>query len=449
MTAANDAPPPASLHLQLNSMLNSKNTPTNKASDDGSYDAPESWRNLNEAAAANSENVAAQETGRQTNLEDLQRIDPHHYPPNVNEASSQHTISALATQIYTLSYLIFFSLLGVLARLGLTVLTTYHGAPVFPTVWANVGGSVIMGFLAEDRMLFQHEWGRGVYNEAIAQSQRAATETGPAVDLAAAKKAHLATKKTMPLYIGLATGFCGSFTSFSTFIRDAFLALSNDLTVPGSSGFTQSRNGGESFMALLAVIMTDVTLSLSAFHVGIHLAAAMEGITPSISFKLTRKVIDPAVVFLGWGCWIGAIIIAIVPPHDAWRGKTLFSLVFAPLGCLGRFYLAMYLNSRIPRFPLGTFAANIIGSVILGIAWNVAHIPAGGILTCQLMQGLEDGLCGCLTTVSTWVAELSTLKRRNAYIYGTTSVAVGLAAMIIIMGSLRWSEGFHPLVCQI
>lgn len=38
----------------------------------------------------------------------------------------------------------------------------------------------------------------------------------------------MAHKKTVPLYIGRTTGFCGSLTFLSTFIRDVFLALAND-----------------------------------------------------------------------------------------------------------------------------------------------------------------------------------------------------------------------------
>ncbi len=49
-------------------------------------------------------------------------------------------------------------------------------------------------------------------------------------------------------------------------------------------------------------------------------------------------------------------------------------------------------------------------------------------------SGIEDGFCGCLTTVSTWVAELAALRRRHAYIYGATSFLVALALMVAIMG---------------
>ncbi|KAH8880415.1 hypothetical protein GQ53DRAFT_755086 [Thozetella sp. PMI_491] len=379
----------------------------------------------------------------------------------VPEGEQRLKVSRLATQIYTISYLILFSLLGTLARLGLQAITSYPGAPTgFPSIWPNFGGSLFMGFLAEDRMLFLWEWGTPTYENEIKRSKENGKdeESGGSsgdrrnVDLAAAKKAHVATKKTIPLYIGLATGFCGSFTSFSSFIRDAFLAVSNDLPPPGT-GSTVSRNGGYSFMALLAVLLVTVALSLSGLIIGAHLAIALEPITPSLPYLFTRKFVDRSTVFLAWGCWLGAILLSALPPDrfaagtETWRGGATFALVFAPLGCLGRFYASLYLNGRKPAFPLGTFAVNVLGTTVLAMCWDLAHVPEGGIIGCQVLQGVEDGFCGCLTTVSTWVAELAGLRRRHAYFYGAMSFGVSFAIMVAIMGGLRWSEGFAGIVC--
>ncbi|KAL3417721.1 hypothetical protein PVAG01_10731 [Phlyctema vagabunda] len=380
----------------------------------------------------------------------------------------ESNVSSIATQLYTISYLVLFSLLGTLARLGLQALTFYPGAPiVFSELWANFGGSLIFGFLSEDRMLFKEEWGTPIYHQAILKSrspghdEESASSEG-SKDLVAAKKAHTATKKTIPLYIGLATGFCGSFTSFSSFIRDAYLGLSNDLPTPLNhaadyssatvSTSTVPRNGGYSFMALLAVLITTTTVCIAALYVGAHLAISFSPITPSISFKVGRKVLDPLCAFLAWGCWLGAVFLAIFPPDrssspEIWRGRAVFALVFAPLGCLGRFYVSMYLNRRISSFPLGTFVVNFFGTMVLGMSYDLQRVPLGGVVGCQVLQGIEDGFCGCLTTVSTWVGELSTLRRSHAYKYGAVSVAAALCSLIVIMGSLQWTRGFSPLLC--
>jgi CrcB protein len=77
-------------------------------------------------------------------------------PKEEEEENDVHNVSRFATQLYVISYLILFSFFGTLARLGLQALTFYPGAPViFSELWANFGGSVFMGFLSEDRMLFK------------------------------------------------------------------------------------------------------------------------------------------------------------------------------------------------------------------------------------------------------------------------------------------------------
>ncbi|KAK3379611.1 CrcB-like protein-domain-containing protein [Lasiosphaeria ovina] len=379
------------------------------------------------------------------------------------EESGRVKISRLATQVYTVSYLVLFSILGTLARLGLQALTSsYPGTPViFASLWPNFAGSAVMGFLAEDRMLFRDalhanrtleaKQGEGPDHESGGSG-----ESPTAADLAAAKKKHATLKKTIPLYIGLATGFCGSFTSFSSFIRDMFFALSNELTAPGT-GAEAARNGGYSFMAVVAVLLVTVSLSLSGLFIGAHLAIALEPVTPALTCLFTRKIVDRLAVVLGFGSWIGAVLLCIWPPdrrgggggggQETWRGTATFTLVFAPLGCLCRFYASLWLNGRIVSFPLGTFAVNMAGTAVLGMAWDLAHVPLGGAVGCQVLQGVQDGFCGCLTTVSTWVAELAALRRRHAYVYGGASVAVGLALLVVIMGSLKWTDGYAALLC--
>ena len=377
-------------------------------------------------------------------------------------------VSRLATEIYTISYLVFFSIIGTLARLGLQALTFYPGAPVQTGVlWANVGGSLIMGFLSEDRQLFQEEWGTPSSSK---KTRGHDEEDGKRLRRTpSAAQRHAAIKKTLPLYIGLSTGFCGSFTSFSSFMRDCFFALSNALHVPISHPSASPisptlnvhRNPGYSFMAASAVLIITIGLSLGALQFGAHLALGLEPFTPSIPYLFSRKVIDRSFVFIAFGCWLGAIFMAIWPPdrpsgpvgkvswaQEAWRSQASFALVFAPLGCLLRFYASLHLNGRIKSFPLGTFAVNVFGTMMEAIFLNLQHVPVGGMIGCQVLQGMSDGFCGCLTTVSTWVAELKALKLRHAYIYGLTSVGVGLGLMVVIVGSLQWTVGFKNVACM-
>ncbi|GAO15889.1 uncharacterized protein UV8b_07777 [Ustilaginoidea virens] len=433
--------------------------------DQDAYSIPDTYLNLNELAASRPVDDADDgsihghasldrtRSLQQQQQQQQQQHSPLDASPPADERPGQEPASRALTQLYTVSYLVFFALAGTLARVGLAALTHYADTPViFTTIWANFGGSLVMGFLAEDRKLFRHEWAAHVDRHAGGNARKSDQEEAcappPAADCAAAKQAHLAFKKTMPLYIGLATGFCGSFTSFSSFMRDLFLAMSDDLVAPGfGTRPEESRSGGYSFMAMVAVVVTTLALSLSGLAFGAHCAAAAERFVPSVPRRWCRRALDPLAVALGWGCWLGAVLMAVFPPDDSWRGKVVYALVFAPPGCLARFCLALALNGKLATFPLGTFAANVLGTAVLGMAWDMAHLPIGGVVGCQVLQGVEDGFCGCLTTVSTWVAELSSLRRRSAYLYGATSVVVSWAALVLIMGGLRWTEGWSALKC--
>ncbi|KPI37566.1 uncharacterized protein AB675_4010 [Cyphellophora attinorum] len=307
----------------------------------------------------------------------------------------------------------------------------------------ELGRFALPGFLLEDRRLFR--------------------KTVPAhliTDNKEAMHGHIARhQKTLPLYIGLATGFCGSFTSFSTFITDAFLALANRLasasptspyhTIPATS--ISARNGGYSFLAVVGVFIVHPAVSISALKTGAHLALATERVMPGISQRLFSRWLDCMVLALGLGCWIGAVLLSIFPPGpaSAWRSRATLPLVFSPPGALLRFYLSMHLNSRVPSFPLGTFAANIIGTVVEAVCYVLQHTDRFVVKndlveasTCTVLQGLMQGFCGCLTTVSTWVAELNGLRRRHAWLYGLMSVAVALGFQVAIMGSVLWTRGF-------
>lgn len=432
------------------------------------YDEPNNYGNLDEVASPPP--LDPDEERRKEHLEDREDALPAE-DKNADKdrpTSRRKRVSRLATELYTISYLIFFSLLGTLARLGLQALTFYPGAPVQTgLLWANVGGSLLMGFLSQDRKLFgEGPWDPSRENQEVAPDEERGKryKRSPSVD-----KKHSAVKKTIPLFIGLSTGFCGSFTSFSSFMRDAFYALSNALPVPVShpsaapisTAVNVHRNPGYSFMAVLAVLIITVGLSLAALQVGAHLAFGLEPITPSIPFFFARKIVDRSLVVLAWGCWLGAILMAIFPPdrpggpvgnaswvQETWRSRALFALVFAPLGCLLRFYVSLHLNSRIKSFPLGTFTVNIFGTAMEAMFIVLQRTPIGGMIGCQILQGMTDGYCGCLTTVSTWVSELKSMHIKHAYFYAFMSMGVSLCLMVLIIGSFQWTHGFAGLSCK-
>ena len=96
----------------------------------------------------------------------------------------------------------------------------------------------------------------------------------------------------------------------------------------------------------------------------------------------------------------------------------------------------------------------MFGTAVLGMCYDLQHITNGNSqglrnpVVCQILQGVIQGFCGCATTVSTWVGELKTLKRRHAYVYGIVSVGIGLSLLVVIMGSQLGTKGFGPITCR-
>ncbi|HEV7193277.1 MAG TPA: fluoride efflux transporter CrcB [Jatrophihabitantaceae bacterium] len=99
------------------------------------------------------------------------------------------------------------------------------------------------------------------------------------------------------------------------------------------------------------------------------------------------------------------------------------------LGAGARYWLDRWIQaSHRLRFPLGTMTVNLAGCLLLGVvAGGVAH--AGWSPDVQSLLGI--GLCGGLTTFSTFSVELATQLREGlgtrAGLYLVLSVAGGIA----------------------
>lgn len=104
-----------------------------------------------------------------------------------------------------------------------------------------------------------------------------------------------------------------------------------------------------------------------------------------------------AMVSFGACTWVAVIIACIWMPEHAstsWR-ELVLACCLAPPGAILRWYLSRF-NPRIPHFPIGTFSANILGSLILAGAVCLQHSPSvvGTVIGCQVIGAIQDGFCG-------------------------------------------------------
>ncbi len=106
------------------------------------------------------------------------------------------------------------------------------------------------------------------------------------------------------------------------------------------------------------------------------------------------------------------------------------------LGCVIRWQLGVLLNTLFPHLPPGTLLVNLLGGFIIGtaMAYFLRHPdldPAWRLL-------ITTGLCGGMTTFSTFSAEVFALLQSGDYAWAAAAV------LIHVLGSLvMTAAGFY------
>lgn len=101
------------------------------------------------------------------------------------------------------------------------------------------------------------------------------------------------------------------------------------------------------------------------------------------------------------------------------------------IGSVLRFILGKYLNSAESGIPYGTFAANILGSLLIGIILGMA--VKQNTLTENQILFLATGFCGGFTTFSTFAYENHLFLKSGDFtsfaIYTIASFVIGFLAV--------------------
>jgi CrcB protein len=102
----------------------------------------------------------------------------------------------------------------------------------------------------------------------------------------------------------------------------------------------------------------------------------------------------------------------------------LFVALGAAVGAPLRYLVDRAVQNRHDSlFPWGTFAVNVTGSLILGVLAGAADGAPGAV-----MELLGTGLCGALTTYSTFGFETIRLIEERAGFYAVVNVVAGIIA---------------------
>ncbi|TKY87403.1 hypothetical protein EX895_004080 [Sporisorium graminicola] len=367
--------------------------------------------------------------------------------PSNEEAGKQlepgHQSSTPATHHRALRHCAILGLLslsaiwGTLAREGLVALNTYDGESVAPLVWAQSVGCLIMGL-------------------AIGANRQAIEGRYP------------------PAYIMITTGLCGSITTFSKWMLDVFRAFGNQRHF--------DRHGLHNVMDALSQTALTIGMALVSVSAGVALSNVLniDHLMNAVRSRSQRRsslpssnvgdkeggdrkpnsesmvqpgqghtlVLDTSMFVLGLIFWIASgILCALYAPFR----HVTFSLVLAPPGTVLRWYLSRintWPASKRLSLPLGTLAANLLATAVICAAFTASRagsVPRsfpGGLTGCEALQGLQDGFCGCLSTISTFAVELRTIRpRRKAVRYAVVSWVAGVLGCVLLIGAPWWSIG--------
>lgn len=338
-------------------------------------------------------------------------------------------IDKVLRHVAILSLLVFASIWGTLAREGLIALNTYSGMSITPTIWAQSVGCLIMGWNIANREALEVWY--------------------------------------PPMYTAIGTGFCGSVTTFSAWILEVFEAFGNKQHY--------DRHGLHNVMDALTQTAATLGMSIVSISAGVALAKVLPA-RPLLHIldrriKLNQrqrtsgeenpkpkdkvpysKISDVIAIAIGVLFWAASAILC--GTYSPFRAVT-FAIVFSPPGAILRWYLSR-LNSaprstHSPHWPLGTLAANLLATVVIAavfVAQNVGRVSGRGgggaysITGCHALYGVQQGFCGCLSTISTFVVELKNLKpKRRAVSYAVGSWVIGIIICVLIIGSPWWSIG--------
>lgn len=246
-------------------------------------------------------------------------------------------------------------------------------------------------------------------------------------------------------------GFCGSLTTFSSWQLDVFLSWANtqdahrdwfrDVSFDSRAERTRNPEVFEQVIDGLAKTIFTLAISLSSVTLGLHLARQVSRFIPRIkpAPPLARHIFRVLSVLV-----YAATLPAYFKASPSFRHQATAALLFSFPGTLTRYVLATKLTPLLTLFPLGTFVANTVGSALLGVFHVLQRRSAQpSPNACAILQGLMDGYCGCLTTVSTFAVEVGALKARRAWLYVGLSWTVSQLLLLIVMGVSWWGADIN------
>ncbi|CAB4266983.1 unnamed protein product [Prunus armeniaca] len=251
------------------------------------------------------------------------------------------------------------------------------------------------------------------------------------------------------LAIGLTTGYLGSLTTFSGWNQKML-----ELSVEGHWVF------------VLLGFLIGLFLAAYSIIVGVETAKGFRqllerssgcGITSSgTSWRVDshkRHLVVLAVFLLMLvSLWsVSGVLLREEFSSDSSEAQLWLACIVGPLGVWIRWFLAR-LNGRglgrmglLKWFPFGTLIANVSAACVMAALSTVKKEV--DTKTCDIVAtGIQFGLLGCLSTVSTFIAEFNAMRESKypwrAYTYAMVTICTSFGLGTLIYSVPVWTKGY-------
>ncbi|KAK2442252.1 fluoride export protein [Trifolium repens] len=248
------------------------------------------------------------------------------------------------------------------------------------------------------------------------------------------------------LAIAITTGYLGSLTTFSGWNQKMLELSASGHWVISSLGFLIG-------LALVAVSIAFGIETAKGFRWllnRLNITSPENCKIDSYRRQLTVLVMFLVILGILWG--VSGALVKAKFKNGGSAAELWFACLVGPIGVWIRWFLAR-LNGRglgkeglmFKWIPFGTLIANVSAACVMAALSTIKNVV--NTRNCDtVLAGMQFGVMGCLSTVSTFAAEFNKMRLSSdpwtAYVYAAITICVSFSFGILIYCIPYWTKGF-------
>ncbi|XP_057833646.2 uncharacterized protein LOC131044348 isoform X2 [Cryptomeria japonica] len=249
------------------------------------------------------------------------------------------------------------------------------------------------------------------------------------------------------LAIGLSSGLMGSITTFTSWMQAMVNLATKGHWIIGIIGLLL----GMELAQMSLELGIDSTKLITYAHIQIKKKQLVLTWMPSSEHYQCGLCGFILVMFIFAILWGGSLVLLVFNFTSQHKTKLWMACMVGPFGVWARWYMAR-LNGQgigakkhLKWLPIGTLLTNLMTSIIMA-ALSTIHQVVKDRTGKIMIESLQLGFLGCMSTVSAFVVEVRAMHQSNhswrAYVYILLSLFPAFIFGILICSIPTWSRGY-------